>query len=132
MEQAKRGDASFIGSEMRRHDADAAISFAGERMDGTRVPLAGGSTPGAGKRSKGRVGYRMTERGVSLGTSVQFHQDNRTWLDGRIRKLLRIGLLITQAASHNKSTTIRLGGVPHGVKLSVPARDPTSSDDRGR
>jgi hypothetical protein len=99
-----------------------------------RCPSAGTSTPGVGKRSKGRVGYWITEpRGITCyKRAIPSRQSYLA--HGGTRKLLRIGLPIIQAASHDKVAHHQSpsGGVPHGVKLSVPERDPTSSDDRGR
>jgi hypothetical protein len=68
--------------------------------------------------------YRMRERWASLAARAEFHEGIRTWPDGRIRKLLRIGLPIIQAGSNDRADYRQSlsGGVPRG--LSYPRNCP--------
>ena len=87
--------------------------------------------------------YRMRERWASLVASAEFHEGSRPRPDGRIRKLIRIGLPIIQAGSNDRADyrQSRSGGVPQGVKLprpfnfiSVPLRErgPRESGNRNK
>jgi hypothetical protein len=55
----------------------------------------------------------------------------RTWPDGRIRKLFRIALPIMQGGSNDRADyrQSRSGGVPQGIKLSVPETAPDAADE---
>ena len=59
--------------------------------------------------------YPMRERWASLASSAEFHEGSRTSPDGRIRKLLRIGLPIIQAGSSDPKS----GSIP---KLEMNGR----------
>jgi hypothetical protein len=52
--------------------------------------------------------YPMRERWASLASSAEFHEGSRTWPDGRILKLFRIGLPIIQAGSSDP----KCGSIP--------------------